>query len=283
PIDLLDGLVGIGVYGLERLPAAAGGRLVAATVARLGERAEDHDGGVTWSTPPCLLPDPWHRVAPFGRYDLGMAHGVPGVVSFLARACRNGFDVAARGLLEGAAAWLRAQARPGDRAAGAAYPAWVVPGSGDAGPARTAWCYGDPGVAAGLAGAAGALRRDDWCEAALALARQTARRPLAETGVRDAGLCHGAGGLGLVFARLHHASGHPATLDSARFWFRHTLELARPGLGFGGYSAWRYPHEATGRWEDDPGLLEGAAGVGLVLLAAAAPLTPAWDRLLLLS
>jgi hypothetical protein len=34
---------------------------------------------------------------------------------------------------------------------------------------------------------------------------------------------------------------------------------------------------------DDPGLLTGAAGVALVLLAAATPVEPAWDRALLLA
>jgi lantibiotic biosynthesis protein len=283
PCDLLDGLVGLGVYGLERLPSPAGARLVTATIARLEELAEHWDDGITWSTPPAALPDPWRRISPFGRYDLGMARGVPGVVSFLARACQAGFDTPAQGLLEGAVKWLCGRALPGGRAEGASYPAWVVPGTAALGPARTAWCYGDPGIAASLAGAGFALQRDDWLQAAADLARATHRRSITETGVLDGGLCHGAGGLGVVFARLHQTSGDPKLLDTARFWFRRTLELDRHGTGFGGYSAWRYPHEATGCWEEDPGLLEGAAGVGLALLAAATPIAPAWDRLLLLS
>jgi hypothetical protein len=283
PFHLMDGLVGIGVYGLERLPSPAGGRLVTEAIARLEERGEHRDGGITWTTPPRMLPDPWHRVAPFGRHDLGMAHGVAGVISFLARACGAGFDRPARTLLEGAVTWLRAQSLAGGRGSGACYPAWTAPGTGDTGPARTAWCYGDPGVAVSLAAAGTALERDDWLDAALVLARDTTQRPLTETGVLDGGVCHGAGGLGVVFGRLYQATADPALAERARFWFRHTLALARPGRGCGGYSAWRHPHEATGRWDDDPGLLEGAAGVGLALLAAATPLAPAWDRLLLLS
>jgi lantibiotic biosynthesis protein len=283
PVDLVDGLVGIGVYGLERLPSAAGARLVAATTARLEERAEHREDGVTWSTPPLLLPEPWPRVAPFGRYDLGVAHGVPGVVAFLARACHAGIDIHARALLEGATTWLRSQSLAGVWSHGAAFPAWAAPGVEPAGPARTAWCYGDPGVASALALAARGLGRQDWLDEALVLARCVAQRPLVETGVLDAGLCHGAGGLGVLFARLGQATGDPELRQTARSWFRHALDVARPGSGFGGYSAWRFTHEATGRWEDEPGFLEGAAGVGLALLAAATPIEPAWDRLLLLS
>ena len=39
----------------------------------------------------------------------------------------------------------------------------------------------------------------------------------------------------------------------------------------------------SGQRTDNPGLLEGAAGVALVLLATATPDEPAWDRILMLS
>jgi hypothetical protein len=283
PLDLVDGLVGVGVYGLERLPSPAGARLVAEVAARLEERAERRDDGLTWSTPPRLLPDPWPRLTPAGRYDLGMAHGVPGVVAFLARVGQAGLVVSGRPLLEGAVSWLQSQALNRAEWDNASFPAWTAADAEPQGPARTAWCYGDPGAAAALAAAAQEAGRPEWWEVARTLARRAARRPVDETGVCDGCLCHGAGGLGLVFVRLHQALGDPDLRRAARRWFRHTLGLARPGTGFGGYSTWRYRHEATGRFEEDPGLLEGGAGVGLALLAAATAVEPAWDRVLLLS
>jgi class I lanthipeptide synthase len=36
-------------------------------------------------------------------------------------------------------------------------------------------------------------------------------------------------------------------------------------------------------WRGTPGLLTGAAGVGLALLAAATPVEPSWDRMLLVA
>jgi hypothetical protein len=41
--------------------------------------------------------------------------------------------------------------------------------------------------------------------------------------------------------------------------------------------------EAGGRRVDNPGLLDGAPGVALALLAACCPAEPTWDRLFLLS
>ena len=37
------------------------------------------------------------------------------------------------------------------------------------------------------------------------------------------------------------------------------------------------------RWDEDPSLLTGAAGVGLALLAAASPVAPDWDSMLMVN
>jgi hypothetical protein len=41
--------------------------------------------------------------------------------------------------------------------------------------------------------------------------------------------------------------------------------------------------DSAGRRIDNPGFLDGAAGVALVLLAASTAIEPTWDRVLLLS
>jgi len=72
-------------------------------------------------------------------------------------------------------------------------------------------------------------------------------------------------------------------LAAAHTWMARTLDLRQPGRGVGGFVTWG--PDAAGRmdWRDDPSLLTGAAGVALALLAAIAPVEPAWDRVLLLS
>jgi len=104
-----------------------------------------------------------------------------------------------------------------------------------------------------------------------------------EAGVRDAGLCHGAGGLGHLFQRLFHQTGEAAFADAARHWFERTLAFRQPGAGPGGFRAWASDLDGKQDWRDDPGYLEGAAGVGLALLAAVSPVDPEWDRTFLMS
>ena len=71
--------------------------------------------------------------------------------------------------------------------------------------------------------------------------------------------------------------------DAGRAWFARALGARRPGIGVGGYVAWSFDRAGNGGWVAEPGFLTGAAGVGLALLAAATPLEPRWDRLLLAS
>ncbi len=271
--DLVTGLVGLGVYALERLDVLKGTALLERVVRRLGEMAVRDEDEVYWWTRPQWLNEEVRTAAPSGQIDLGLAHGIPGPIALLGAACAAGVasDVA-RGPLEGAVACLLREA------ANAEHLSYSWQPGRDPSPARTAWCYGEPGVASALLIAARGAGEPAWEEAALALARRAASRSLADSGVVDAGVCHGAAGLGLIFARLHHATGDPVLGDAARSWFERTLELRQPGTGIGGFAT-EGPEGAT----DDPGLLTGATGIGLALHAAASDQEPTWDRILLLS
>src|SRR5262249_26596502 len=148
--DLIAGLVGIGVYAAERLPRPSAVELLTTVVDRLEETAEPVGTGVTWHTRPQLLPRLQREENPAGYYNLGVAHGVPGVVGLLGLACAAGVaPERARALLDGAVRWLLAQRLP--EGAVSSFGDWVVPGAPpDPWGSRCAWCYGDAGAAAAL-------------------------------------------------------------------------------------------------------------------------------------
>lgn len=280
--DLVGGLAGIGVYGLARLRAESGLALAELVVARLREWAEPAGRGVTWYTRPELIPPSARERVPEGYYNLGMAHGVPGVVAFLAHAHRAGIlQHETAPLLDDAVTWLLAQALPPGGCA--TWPYFVGPGI-DPRPARLAWCYGDPGVIAALLAAADALGRRDWEEAALeALARAVARPPGASD-VQGASLCHGAMGLAHVWNRMWQRTRSDELRESVAYWTDVALDLRRHPDGLAGYSVWipEADHEEGGDVQG-PGHLAGVAGIALALVAAATDREPAWDSYLLLS
>jgi hypothetical protein len=242
-------------------------------VDRLAETAERQGNGVTWWTDPAWVAPETRAEFPRGYYNVGLAHGVPGVIGLLGRVCAAGVARdKARSLLDGAVRWLLDQDGP------ESFPCWAAPGAaGDT--ARLAWCYGDPGVAAALLGAARCVGESAWESAALAIARRAAQRPYEEAGIKDAGLCHGSAGVAHLFNRMFHATGEPRLAEAARSWFEQTLAMRRPGRGIGGYEAW----EPDGAGSADRGLLTGATGIALALLAATTYIEPLWDRMLLVS
>jgi hypothetical protein len=269
--ELCGGVAGLGVYALDRPRAGLSGVL-----ASLGSSAVRDADGVAWETPVALLPP---GVVPPGtrrHINLGLAHGLPGVIGMLALARAALADRAIAGgggaggprsggamsaeLLDGAVRWLLASRLPEDTASW--FPAWVDPGVARV-PGRQGWCYGDAAIARVLWLAAEAADEPAWRRIALQVARRAAARPLPEGGELDAGLCHGSAGLGHIFNHHWQATGERVFADAARRWFR--LALARLDHLSG------------------DGLLSGKTGVALALLHAVTPRAPTWDRVLLLS
>jgi lantibiotic modifying enzyme len=272
--DLVSGLVGFGVYATERLPRPTARECLERVVEHLGELAVERPGGIAWHTPPELLPPHQRRDFPDGYLNLGVAHGVPGVIPILAAACRAGVAAErARTLLDGAVAWLLTQRLDG----GFPYHA----GEGEEHPARLAWCYGDPGVAVALLAAARAVGEAGWRSAAVEIARGAARRDPETAGVQDAGLCHGAAGLGHLFNRIHQATGDGPCGEAARFWYRRALEMEPPGEWVTGFPSLQPQPDGSRQVVEETGFLTGVAGVGLAFLAALSSREPSWDRVLL--
>lgn len=279
--DLISGLVGHGVYFLER---AASGSAARAGLQRVVEllRATSRatPDGVTWLTAPEILPE-WQRaLSPAGHFDCGVAHGVPGPIAVLGRIAAEPEAPAelraeARALCESALHWLARQRLPAG--ADGIYPWSIVDGEPPTRPARTAWCYGDPGIALTALGAS--LRLGAPADAWRELAGVAAARPFDRCGVDEPGLCHGAAGLAHIYNRCYQATGDAQFRAAARAWIERALAGRQPA-GLAGFSC-RSREEGEHPRIPAADLLEGATGVGLVLLAALEPVEPAWDRLIL--
>jgi lantibiotic modifying enzyme len=285
PYDLIVGLTGLGVYALQRYPRPVAIECLRRVVERLHDCARHDEHGLYWWTPPeeILDDEESRKQYPSGRADLGVAHGVAGPVALLGGICGAGVEQAtARPLLEGAVSWLLAQSLPTE--AGPTFPVWVAPAI-QPWPARSAWCYGDPGIAAALLLAARGVGDAGWEQTAVALACRAAERPASDSGVVDANFCHGAAGLAHLYNRMYQATGEPTLGRAARYWLERTLGFYRRARDAGG--TWVQGNWDPGqreRWTwNGIGLVEGAAGVALVLLAAATSVEPTWDRMFLVS
>jgi hypothetical protein len=274
--SLMHGLVGFGVYALER--GAAGTSLARTVLERLERTAAVHGPGLAWFTPRDMLPSRHLEAAPDGYWNLGIPHGVPGVIALLARFISAGLEVdRARTMLEGAVRFVLSVAGPSTFGAGL-FPPWV-PNKKPISP-RLAWCYGDLSVASALVGAGLHAREPAWRREGLALAHACAARTLDHAHIRDASLCHGAAGIAHMFHRIARATRDEALTIAARAWIIETTRMQSdaPIAGFPRV----FESEGELRFEEDATLLTGCTGVALALHAAISEVEPRWDRLLLL-
>ena len=273
--DLIQGYVGIGVYFLERWPRGRSAEGLGHIVDVLEKLAEKVGPGVAWYSPP-------KESRPEGCYDLGVAHGIPGVLHFLCQAASRGIETQrVNSLLQQAMMWFIAQSSRNEGRA--RFGAWVT-AEGLVRHSRPSWCYGDLGVGAILSQIA-ELRADanlslianDILDNCMTFSPETYE-------IDDACLCHGAAGAAHIYNRLYQTTYNSRYRDASMFWFERALDMFRPGTGVGGFSKYaRRYGSSTSTWEASPDLLDGSIGVALALLGAVSSLEPEWDRLLLLS
>jgi hypothetical protein len=266
PYDLAKGLVGYGLYALERAPRGASLECLEKIVAALASQARRQGDGCAWFTPAEGLSVPMRSAYPAGLYDLGVPHGTPGVIGFLGRASAKKIPGAAS-LLDQAVRWVLARKEPD---AHGAFPRCVAEGALRRVKNGRTWCYGDPGVGLSLLVASKAAA-GDWEPSALEVLREAADR-CAASPPSDMGLCCGSGGLGHIFNRAYHFTREEPFARAARTLLAHAVEGVQRALATGDSAQPR-----------NVGLLSGLGGTALALLAASSEIEPAWDRVLLLS
>jgi hypothetical protein len=226
---------------------------------------------------------------PFGNHNCGLAHGLPGPLALLSIAMREGVTVdGTAAAVETAARWL-ADHRI-DQTWGPDWPNAIVglPAQDGAQQAlttpprrtqsRAAWCYGAPGVARALWLAGEALENDYYRNLAVHTMRAVAARPREQRGLTSPTFCHGTAGLLQITVRFALDTGLPEFATCANGLVAESLDAYEPDSLLGYRDV-----EPGGARVDQPGLLQGAAGVALVLLGACTPVDPAWDRFFLLS
>jgi lantibiotic modifying enzyme len=275
--DLFEGMAGLGVYALERLSRPSAVRLLEAVIAHLAAQAEHTEEGARFFNPLAIMAPQYVSLYPRGTYNLGMAHGVSGVIALLGSACQAGVATEqARPLLNASVSWLLARERLAE--SDFRFANTYTPYQESSDYCRLAWCHGDLGVATALLRAARGTGDAAWDSEARRVALSASTRWIDDPRISDAELCHGAAGMGHLFNRLYQATGEERLGEAARYWLSRAMAMHASGAGVGGYQMIE-----AGHWFGHPGFRVGSSGIALALLASVSTVEPGWDRLLLAS
>ena len=143
------------------------------------------------------------------------------------------------------------------------YPSTVQEGSPVVCNSRLAWCYGDLGIAAAFWQAGKSLGNEEWKKEAINIMLYTSqRRDLKENLVVNAGFCHGTSGIAHIFNRFYKETGLKEFDEARWYWLEQTLLLLENENGLSDFKSW----QGNSGWVKDCTLLEGIAGIGLVML-----------------
>lgn len=274
--DFLHGGLGACVYFLDLLPNQMAKDHLTKTINLLFEHALIKEGDVVWNNVHLKMNKKSNN-----EINLGLSHGIPSIIWFLTKCYEHKIEEEkCFFLINGAIKWITRQKLFTQSLS--LYPTSIE----DSIPiknSRLGWCYGDLGIASVLWQAGKALSNEEFKNEALnIMLHASLRKNLKEKEniTNDAGICHGTSGIAHIFNRFYWETRSPVFKETANYWIEETLKMAYHKDGLAGYKSWN--GKDTG-WLNNYGLLEGIAGIGLVLYSHLSDEEPKWDRCLLLS
>jgi lantibiotic biosynthesis protein len=199
--------------------------------------------------------------------DIGLAHGISGVLSAIALTVTD-VEPDLKSLLESQTVRLASNSvRVG-------YVGWsnCLQAGGES-PLRPAWCYGTPGVAAAIYWTSRLLGNEELESFSLDALESVAELPPGDWQNQDFAICHGTLGNALIFASVGAMSRRTSLLHgSAR-----AVQYALDGLERDDGACYGVDWDLKVR--DLSGELDGAAGVALALLTLCGDFDSTWLRL----
>ncbi len=267
--DVIQGASGVGRYLLEHVEKPdfyqALIRLIEALIAFTKPKSIQGKEVPGWFLSPEDILNARKYSQTRGNFNLGLAHGIPGVMAFLSIALMKGVEVAGqKDAISLTAQWI--QHRGSTAASQTVWPyhiTWEEEVEGKKGQevSKDAWCYGTPGVARSLFLAGGALKNEQLKSLAIESLRGVFTRDQSDWDLPGPMLCHGLAGLYLI-AR---AMGEEVCSLKEQI-----LTFYNPDHPFG-FSDIEWSKKGQPIVVHKPGFLEGASGLLLAILSEHKP------------
>ncbi|MEL6560562.1 MAG: lanthionine synthetase LanC family protein [Bacteroidota bacterium] len=276
--DPLYGAIGAGLYFIERGTMISELKSVIEILAQL---AVTDNGGISWL-------DRFTDSDAAPQRNLGLSHGVTGIILFLInshRFVRQKFPES-RLLLEqlsqmiaDAVNWLIDQEKP------CGYS--TFPNNAEnTEESRLGWSYGDLGIAYCILLAAKEFNNKIWSQKGLAIGLHTLKRGIPDSHmyldhhqIPDAGICNGAAGIALLYHSLFKLTTNQKFVERSAYW--HGITIQSIIAAYEIYGDEDAP-VANVHWWNDISLIKGLSGIGLSL-SSGNLVEAGWKKALLLA
>lgn len=216
------------------------------------------------------------------KFDFGLAHGMAGIMYFLAKCYRlNIKKDMCQDLISGILKFYENN-KQNHSASISYYPAYVStdnykPESRQT-KSRLAWCYGDAGILYSMYLTGTYINDTNLQQNSLKKLKIISfERDIISAGVVDAGFCHGASGLAYIFNRLFHMTNDTIFDDATKYWLKVAFIHGRSGSTPTGYLFYVNGE----KWFHTLDILEGVSGVALTLLSYENSKFMDWDESLM--
>lgn len=260
-IEMVLGLAGLSIYGARRQLKSDQSAFYEKLINHFESLATQvSDNTLTWQQPQYSIYRLNKENIEKPEYNLGLAHGVPGIIAALLPALNiPSLYTRTKKMLVQSCDWLLQQQLDTENK-----QSYFSSSTSNTHYSRLGWCYGDLTIALTLSRVGEALELPSYTDKAREISLHTALRDEINGMVNDAGLCHGSAGLALIFKLLHQEIGLDELQQASDKWLDFTLNLFDE-KGLPGF------YKLSGidkTYSECTGFLEGYAGIGLCLLAA---------------
>ena len=209
--------------------------------------------------------------------NLGLSHGIPGILQVLCRTYDNGISVPGqKEAIQFLAGYLRDLCvQQGEEIFWEAQKILNVVAEPEA--ARDAWCYGTPGVAYSLLSAARILE-DELMKSLAIYGMKCSMKRMKE--IISPTFCHGLSGLCSLSRRFYEITGDREFLELELAGIDKIMEMYREEFPFGFKDTEIIRGQVVDK--DIIGMLSGSCGILLTILAGVKPVRTNWESLFML-
>lgn len=274
--DVIQGIAGIGVYGITQLPNPNFVQLIQEILRLLvgltGTVIVEGKEIPGWYLSLEVQVMEEEKIEyPKGNFNLGLAHGIPGVLGFLSVASLHGIIIdGQREAIEKIATWLRARRRFANGSffweSRIRFEDEISGITTTYTQGRDAWCYGTPGVVSSLFLAGKALQNNELKDFAVQSLKSVFDRNQEKWNLPGPTFCHGISGLLLITHQMALQSEDLDLKEQVNRLKEILMQFYEPQSPFGFKD--RKPCK-NGEYFgiNNTGFLEGSVGVLLTLLS----------------